>query len=84
MSAKPDSVQRDRPPAIWLSAIVAWSSFIGAAVVTMLLLVLAPRLNSEGFSWALLGRWFLLCWLVCLVPVICALSLASPPRNSSQ
>jgi len=75
------SSSNDRPSPIWLSAIVAWSSFIGAAVVTMLLLVLGPRLNDEGFGWALLGRWFLLCWLTCLVPVICALSLVLRPQE---
>ncbi|MDB5971354.1 MAG: hypothetical protein JWQ90_3804 [Hydrocarboniphaga sp.] len=74
----------ERPSPVWLGAIVAWSSFIGAAVVTMLLLVLGPRLNSEGFSWALLGRWFLLCWITCLVPVICTLVLISPPRDSAK
>ncbi|WP_139250251.1 hypothetical protein [Hydrocarboniphaga daqingensis] len=78
MSRRPAASSR------WMLAIAGWSSFIGAVIVTMLLLVLAPRLNSEGFSWALLGRWFLLCWLCCLVPVVCALSLAAPPDRCDQ
>jgi hypothetical protein len=85
MNTERSPAARDEPPAIWLSAIVAWSSFLGAAVVTMLLLVLAPRLSSDGYGygWGEIGRWFLLSWLACLVPVICALSLARMPRGPS-
>lgn len=69
-------------PSLRLSAVVLWSSFIGATLTTTLLLMLAPRLEAGGgFSWATLGAWFLLCWIAAVVPVVCALALVQPPES---
>lgn len=70
------------PSPLRLTAVVAWSSFIGATLVTALLLIMAPQLEREGgFSWESLGIWFFSCWLASLVPIISGLALMAPPPS---
>ena len=72
------------PPSLRLSAVTLWSSFVGAVMMLLLLLVLAPELEEGHFHWPVLGIWFLLSWLASLVPVVFALSLAPSPDREPQ
>lgn len=60
---------------------MAWSSFLGAVVTSLLLVLIAPRLEVDGIGWHSLGHWFLLCWVGSLIPVGFALSLYTPPHS---
>lgn len=73
------------PSALRLSAVVVWSSFIGAVLSTALLLLVAPQMDGDGrFSLAILGTWFLSYWVASLVPIVCGLALLAPPRSERK
>lgn len=73
------------PSPLRLSAVVIWSSFIGAVLSTALLLLVAPQVDGEGkFALPMLGTWFLSYWVASLVPIVCGLVLLAPPNSERK
>lgn len=64
-------------------AVALWCSFLGAVLSTLLLLAAAPQTHMEdAYALDVLTRWFLLSWLIGLLPVGFAMMLvASPPSD---
>ncbi|WP_341918702.1 hypothetical protein [Hydrocarboniphaga effusa] len=57
-------------------AAAIWMGFLSAVLSTLLLLSQAPSLHVDGrLSLDLLGRWFLLSWLLALIPIAMAMKL---------
>jgi drug/metabolite transporter (DMT)-like permease len=78
----PSAAARPWPRSLRVAAVTLWGSFVGGALMTTLLLVLAPEFEPEGhYSWHTLGTWFLCAWLVCMVPLAFGLMLASAPPS---
>lgn len=58
-------------------AAAVWMGFLSAVLSTLLLLSQAPSLHVDGrLSLDLLGRWFLLSWLLALIPIAMAMKLS--------
>lgn len=73
---------RPWPTPLRLLAVSLWASFIGAALTTMLLVTVAPQLEHDGrFTWETLGLWFLLNWIVAMLPIGFGLVLFAPPPS---
>lgn len=65
------------------AAVALWCGFLGAVLSTLQLLALAPRMHAtDGLEMGALTGWFLLAWLISLLPVGFAMMLtASPPSD---
>lgn len=62
------------------AAVALWCGFLGAVLNTLLLLALAPRMHAEDLlGIGALTSWFLLAWLIGLLPIGFALMLMAPP-----
>lgn len=65
-------------PWLRLLAVVLWSSFLGAALSTVVLLLLPENWTLPLSSLGSIGITFLLTWLLSMVPALLAAVLAQP------
>ncbi len=74
-----------RPPRHWsrrarLISVALWCSFLGAVFNTLLLLVLSSH-GPIGAELGTLTLWFVLAWVIGVVPVSFAIVLLAPPPS---
>lgn len=70
-------------PWLRLLAVTLWSSFLGAALSTIVLLFLPDNWSLPTSSLTSIGVTFLLMWLLAMVPALLAAVLAAPRRPRS-
>jgi hypothetical protein len=66
-------------------AVVLWSGFFTAILSTALLLAFLPDLHPNAeLSWDLLGRWFLMSWLLGIIPIAASAVLLHTPSRADR
>lgn len=65
-------------PWVRLLAVTLWSSFLGAALATVVLLFMPENWSLPLSSLGSIGVTFLLMWLLAMVPALLAAVLATP------